>query len=423
MPNLRLFLVLVFLAHGSVAESENVDFFELLIANPELKAAEATAKADRIDVKVANSQRLPKLSVSGRTGYLDSNLTVPLANFEQTFNLETSPHSAELVLEQALYTSGAITSSISAAAANADASDQLKNAIRQEVILAGATAMANLVRDRGALQVRQQNEDIIRQRLAESNSRFDVGLATKTDVLQSESRYAASTAESAIAQSNLYASEQAFYRLFGVNATGQLRLPAIPTPIPGSLDSALSIAQRQAPQLLSQRNSASAAAHRVKEARGLSLPQVSLSAQAATAKEQILGQSVGDSEQYGVFLNVSVDLFAGGENRARIKAAKQRSIAAQYNLEQVQRRVRQTVADNWNARLASIAALQARRKQVRAAELSRDGVVKEAEANRRTRLDVLDAELELANAQVSRLEAQRDAIVAEFALLATLGEL
>jgi outer membrane protein len=61
--------------------------------------------------------------------------------------------------------------------------------------------------------------------------------------------------------------------------------------------------------------------------------------------------------------------------------------------------------------------------QITAAQSAYDGVKAEYKEGERTTLDVLNAEQELLSAKVNRLRAQRDEIVAEYALKAATGQL
>ncbi len=409
-------------ATAAQADADN-DLYDLLSQNPELAAAEALTEAARGDLSAARGGRLPQLRVEGQLGRLDQSFTAPAIGQDQSFDQVTDPMAVRATLQQAVFTSGVLSGAINAAKSNAGAAKSSETATRQNVILAGATAMANLVQARGVLDVRRQNEDIIEQRLEESRSRFEAGFATKTDVLQSESRFAAATADRVNAESVLRSAEEDFVRVFGRTPPSHLELPVLPDALPADLEEAVWLAEKEGPILSAQRQTADAAQFAVREARGRSLPQVSISAEASTAADQVVAQFTGDTESYGVFLNVSMDLFNGGTNRAQTRAAKHRARAAKFQLEQTRRDVRQAVIDSWAARRAALASIQARQGQVQAALQSRDGVVREAEANRRTRLDVLDAELELANARVSRLEAERDAVVSAFTVLALVGRL
>ena len=59
--------------------------------------------------------------------------------------------------------------------------------------------------------------------------------------------------------------------------------------------------------------------------------------------------------------------------------------------------------------------------QVRANEIALEGVRREAEVGARTVLDILDAEQELLGSSVDLVRAQRDKVVAAYALTAAVG--
>jgi len=67
------------------------------------------------------------------------------------------------------------------------------------------------------------------------------------------------------------------------------------------------------------------------------------------------------------------------------------------------------------------AQIQASDQQIRAAELAFEGVREEASLGARTTLDVLDAEQDLLDARISRIEAQSDLFLAAYSVLAASG--
>src|SRR5690606_26232330 len=67
--------------------------------------------------------------------------------------------------------------------------------------------------------------------------------------------------------------------------------------------------------------------------------------------------------------------------------------------------------------------IQATQSQVNSSEIALNGVREEARVGQRTTLDVLDAQQELVNARVPLVTAQRDRVVASYALWAAAGRL
>ena len=77
----------------------------------------------------------------------------------------------------------------------------------------------------------------------------------------------------------------------------------------------------------------------------------------------------------------------------------------------------------WGQLEAAKAQITATQAQVAAAEIALNGVREEARVGQRTTLDVLNAQQELVNARVALVTAQRDRVVASYALLAATGRL
>ena len=79
------------------------------------------------------------------------------------------------------------------------------------------------------------------------------------------------------------------------------------------------------------------------------------------------------------------------------------------------------MVQSWGQLEAAKAQIQATQAQVDAAEIALNGVREEARVGQRTTLDVLNAQQELVNARVALVTAQRDRVVASYALLAAVG--
>src|SRR5690625_751027 len=77
----------------------------------------------------------------------------------------------------------------------------------------------------------------------------------------------------------------------------------------------------------------------------------------------------------------------------------------------------------WEALQSAQAQIVSLNAEIRAAEVALEGVRDEVSVGSRTVLDLLDQEQELLDAQVNRVRAQRDEVVASYRLLAAVGRL
>jgi outer membrane protein len=122
-------------------------------------------------------------------------------------------------------------------------------------------------------------------------------------------------------------------------------------------------------------------------------------------------------------ITASVPLFTGGLTSSQVRAAIERENAARIAVEGAQRSALQQISTAWNNLLASRANLVSNEEQVRATRIAFEGVRQEQQVGLRTTLDVLNAQLELANAEVALVVARRDEYVASASVLQAMGVL
>jgi outer membrane protein len=120
---------------------------------------------------------------------------------------------------------------------------------------------------------------------------------------------------------------------------------------------------------------------------------------------------------------LTVPIYQGGSEYSLVRQAKetvgQRRLELALNRDQA----RANVVQAWGQLDAAKAQIDATKSQVTAAEIALNGVREEARVGQRTTLDVLNAQQELVNARVALVTAQRDRVVASYALLSAVGRL
>ncbi|MBM3928272.1 MAG: hypothetical protein FJ335_07430, partial [Sphingomonadales bacterium] len=133
--------------------------------------------------------------------------------------------------------------------------------------------------------------------------------------------------------------------------------------------------------------------------------------------------SAAPQSDYGLTagFGLTLPLYQGGRPAAQVRQAQARESQA---IEQVTATERGVIAQarsayaNWQSAQQVIASSEV---AVQANRLSLEGVRAENSVGTRTILDILNAEQELLNSQVTLVTARRDAYVAGFALLAAMG--
>ena len=116
-------------------------------------------------------------------------------------------------------------------------------------------------------------------------------------------------------------------------------------------------------------------------------------------------------------------IYQGGTEYALIRQSKETETQQRLALDQTRDQIRANTVQAWGQLDANKAQVVSAQAQVTAAEVALNGVREEAKAGQRTTLDVLNAQQELVNARVALVTAQRDRVVASYALLAAAGRL
>jgi outer membrane protein len=299
--------------------------------------------------------------------------------------------------------------------------------VEQSVLGNVIQSYVDVRRDQERLRIAQENVTVLNRQLEESKARFEVGEITRTDVAQSEARLASAQASQSSAQAILAASRAAYAAVVGQNPTDLAPEPSLAALLPSSVEQAFDLVDKNNPQIQAARYAEQAAAARVALAKAAYRPTVSARAGLRRRRRQDQWQRFASSTTTTAALTgsitASMPLFTGGLTSSQVRAAKERENAARIAVEGAQRSALQQISTAWNNLLASRANLVSNEEQVRATRIAFEGVRQEQQVGLRTTLDVLNAQLELANAEVALVVARRDEYVASASVLQAMGVL
>lgn len=406
----------------SLLQSEMVDdkesrFLHALVTtyehNPELRAAREAVRAIFENLAQADAGWRPTISGSANAEYAHQN-TDPGASDDRT------ERAGSITLEQALYRGGRTLAEISTAknqirAAIADLED-----LEQRVLLQAITSYLDFIRDEALFKLSQNNEHVIAEQLRATEQRFEVGELTRTDVSQAEARLARAQADVIAARGNFESSTAIFHKIIGY-APLDLKFPVVNIPAPISLEEAIKYAENWNPEVRASISSHKSSEAAVSTVAGNLLPEISL--QSSVNKSYDVSTSIDSSDSATVGVVATIPLYEAGSVRSQVRQAKH--VANQRYVEVInsKRTVREMVVSAWEDLAAARAEIDARTKQLQAAEVARFGVKQEAELGTRTVLDTLDADQEVMDAQTALVIARRNEVVAHYALAASMGVL
>jgi outer membrane protein len=293
----------------------------------------------------------------------------------------------------------------------------------QTVLLNAVTAYMNLLRDTAILELQKSNVRVLEEQLKQTRDRFNVGEVTRTDVAQAESRLAAGRSQLLQAEANYTFSKATYRQVIGVEA-GRLA-PGEPVDrlSPKTVNASVALGRAVHPSVTTAMYVVDAALLQVKIAEGALYPTFSLQGNAQKTYGSTANLSVLENFSASIGGVFTVPIYQGGGEFSLVRQAKELLGQRRAELDNFRDQVQANVVQAWGALDAAKAQIQATTAQVAAAEIALNGVQEEARVGQRTTLDVLNAQQELVNARVALVTAQRDRVVASYALLAAVGRL
>jgi outer membrane protein len=388
--------------------------------NPQINAQRAATRATDESVPVALSGYRPQVRATAQIAeqYIDS---LSKGSVKQVGTIGTATYG--LTTTQTLFNGLQTASRTRLAEGQVFGQRELLRTTEQTILLNGATAYMNLLRDGALLELQRNNVKVLEATLRQTRDRFTAGEVTRTDLAQAESSLAAGRSSLHAAESNYITSKSAYVQTIGVEPGKLASASPVDRFSPPTLAAALERAASQNPTITTAMFNVDAAVEQVKVQEAALYPTLSLngsfqksygSATQLTSLEALSGSAT---------LQLSAPIYQGGAEYANIRQAKETLGQRRLDLDTARLAVQQNVTQSWGQLEAAKAQVDATTAQVTSAEIALDGVREEARVGQRTTLDVLNAQQALVSARTALVTAQHDRIVASYAVLASVGSL
>nr|WP_223385588.1 TolC family outer membrane protein [Oricola cellulosilytica] len=379
--------------------------------NSELNSARAGVRVQDENVPLAKSGYRPR--VTGTSGISNSSTAGGPGVSSASFGIE---------IDQSIFDGFQTINNVRAAKARVLAERENLRNTEQNVLFDTAQAYVDVLQNRRIAALRQQNLAFLEEQVRAANARFEVGEGTRTDVEQARASRASALAQLTAARAAAQSSQAVLEQLTASSIKSVS--PASPPGrgLPSSLDKAQAIAFSEHPAIRLRQHLVDAGLFDVKSAEGRFLPQVGLSASVSrTYTDSSTIPSPSDTATIGA--RVTVPIYQGGQASANVRQRKELLGQARINTDVSRDQVRAAVTSAWTQLVASRATVSASQETVRAARLALQGVIEERDVGQRTTLDVLDAQATVVEAQVGLVQAERNVIVASYALHSAIGRL
>jgi outer membrane protein len=239
-------------------------------------------------------------------------------------------------------------------------------------------------------------------------------------VAQAQARRAAAVAALDLARANLKTSRATYERVIG-HPPSHLVEARESRLVSRSLSENIEISLRESPSVVSALYNEQAARYTIDLVRGELLPSAQL--ESNYSKRFDSSPAIDSIETTTVTGRLTVPFYTGGEVQARVRQAKHTHVQRLQEIEQARTEVQAQVVTAWSQLQAAQAAVESDQASVDANRIALAGVREEERVGQRTLLDVLNAEQELLNSEVTLATDRRNLVVASYTVLSTIGRL
>jgi outer membrane protein len=398
------------------AETLNQALASAYAANPQLDAERARLRATDENVSQAHSAFRPTITGNASVGVQNSK-TRPESRNDGTIN----PKNVGVTINQPIFRGFRSLNGLNVAEAQVRAGRETLRATEQVILIGAVTAFMDVVRDQAIVKLRENNQRVLADTLRSTRDQFAVGEVTRTDVAQAEASLAAAGSALELARANLKGSRASYERFVGRPPSNLVEPKPLGSVLPKSSAEAVSIATQESPTVVAALYTEEVARYNVDLIRGELLP--TLSVQGTYNDNFEPSKFVDESRTATVTGQLSVPLYEAGSVYSRVRQAKHTHIAALQEVQRNKNDVQSTAIAAWSQQQAARAQLQSDQAAVAANRIALQGVREEEKVGQRTKLDVLNAEQALVNAEVNLVTTRRNGIVNDYALLQAIGRL
>ncbi len=412
-------VALAALAAPAGAETLREALLRAYYGNPQITGQRAAQRALDENVPIRRADGLPNASA---TAAVQENLIIPGNQFATAQRQLFS----QAQIGVPVYQGGAVRNAVRAAETRVTGGRAQLRGTEATLFTNVVTVYMDVIRDDAVVALNRQNVRVLEINARASRDRFEVGDLTRTDVAQSEARLAIARARLQQAEARLIASRENYINFVGVPAGTLQDPPPLPN-LPATPGDAVAVAIERNPALQVAMAERNARRFDTGVARAGRLPRVGASL--GGSYSSFLGSVPSGAGRFiqnsataaSAGLNMSLPIFQGGRPAAQVRQAQARENQAIENVTQAERNAVSQTRSALAIYRGSVGVIASSEVAVAANKLALEGVRAENSVGTRTVLNVLDAEQELLNSQVTLVTARRDAYVAGFALLAAMG--
>jgi adhesin transport system outer membrane protein len=360
----------------------------------------------------------PRLDLVLAGGREKSNNTTTRALGDDDLTLTRAERSIRLT--QLIYDGSSTRNLVKQQSALVDAALARLSSTQENISLRAIQVYLDSLRRAAIVRLTKENLGYHEETLGKIIERFESGVGTRVDVVQTRGRRAQSKSNVLLSERDVKNGMAEFYRVVGERPKMLVEPQAVGS-IPGTLEQALELALANNPGLKAVEAELEASIAGRRQAKGIFFPRFDLEI-GATRNDDTDG-SLGANDDESAVIRMTYNIYRGGADRARLNEAEAREFALRESVRSSQRVVEEDVTLIWNELQDILVRLEYLDAYVKSTEEVLSVYVEQLTLGKRTLLDLLDIQNELLRAQISKLSGDHIALLARYRVLASTGQL
>ena len=356
-----------------------------------------------------NGKMLPNLSLSS-TGTRSS-------NFDS--NQDTDGYSISLNSSYVLFDFGSLNAKKRSALLFNNASNLSFKEIENDVMLSVIKVHLELFKAIKIVELYENSLEIRKQQFLAVKNRFELGEATRSDLLMAKASISGAEAQLKVSRGNVKKFKERYKTLVGKAPTTP-SLPKETKKEPLALAECIRVGLENDLALKVLKLEEQALKEELSSTEKSRLPNLSLSGALSYGDSQTLGNNLSSGR---ISLTSNISLYSGGQKKAQIKIASNKLAAKAFDIGVRQKLLKQDIITKWLDLDALSSSLTAKQEEADALNELYDSVFEEWKLGGKTSLDTDEAYQNFLNSEVDLVTRSTDILIAKFDLLAEMGTL
>ena len=411
--NTKVLIILIpmflFLYKGASGQSIKKSVQTALDNNESLKSQKVLLDNSYQNFLLQNGKSLPNLSLNS-TGSRSSNFDT---------NQETDSYSVSINSSYMLFDFGSLNAKKRAAQRLNDASKVSFKKVENDLIMNVVRVHLELFKAIKIVELYKNSLEIRKQQFLAAKNRFDLGEATRSDLLRSKASISGAEAQLKVGEANVKKFREGYKTLVG-KYPGTPTLPKIIMAEPSLLENSIKVALENDLGLKALILEEKALQEELSAIDKSRLPNLSLSGALSYGDSPTSGSNHSSGR---ISLTSNLTLYSGGQKKAQVKIASNNLAAKAIDIAVRKKFLERDVTTKWLDLMSLRSSAAAKKEEANALKELYESVFEEWKLGGKTSLDTDQAYQDFLNSEVDLVNTTTDILIAKFDLLAEIGTL